>query len=272
VFNVSACQSKTKVEKANGNITSQMVVEPLTKPILLNQQLDIRNPVSIKTEKQLREHLIEQYHLPEKWEKHIKNVKVCADKTSQVIAISLENDNKADSNIIKQRKEHVVYLKESQENSLPYKRVNGIWKKKGSYMTISTSPLDKINALRKSKKHSDNLEENKTTEMVTSAIVQQLKVDRLTSKKVQKQPLRKSENKELVKLVDEHADKLFVNTNLKAEEITNHIKDALMNSKEDAVVILHRENRFPAPREIHFYIPEFKSRGFRFYKWTIERK
>ncbi|WP_078381287.1 hypothetical protein [Sutcliffiella halmapala] len=265
LFNVSACQAKTKIEKAKVNMTDPIVSEPLTKPIKLDHLLDLNNRQQIESEYELRKYLIETYKLPHNWEKKITQVTARSDKKNRVIAITLDGEEARTKK--EEEQNRIIYMKENQEN-FPFSiNSKGVWRSEGSYMSITSNLFTKET---KKQASSNNLHElslavngKEAAENINKAIVQQQKIDKLSEKNPElKISLKK--DKKINKVMEEKKGNLFLQTRLKTVEMHQYIRETLLHSKAGAVIILHQQHSYRKPvKSIKVRVPEFKSRGFR---------
>ncbi|WP_223700560.1 hypothetical protein [Sutcliffiella deserti] len=263
LFNVSTCQSKTKIEKAKETMTEPIASEPLTTPFQMNHIVDINNLNQIRSQSDLRDFLINTYKLPSKWEKKIKNVAVRRNENNRVLAITLEDCSPDEVSRTENRK--IIYLKEQQENQ-PM-RIKGLWSYKGSYMTISASDSHArwsptLNG--KSRRKKDVALDESTADKVSDAIIQQQKLDKFSKKGKKNIVLQK--DKIIKKMGEKQGGSYFLQTQLDSQNVKQHVRDALLHSVSGAVVIIHFQSPFSKQgKRIKVRVPEFKSRGFRLF-------
>lgn len=247
-------------------MTDPIISEPLTTPIQLDQILDLNNQQQIGSEYELRKYLIETYNLPHHWKKKIKQITARSDKKNRVIAITLDED---ETNTNKQEeKNRIIYMKENQENFPVSKYYKGMWRSGGSYMSITSNMFKKVKKQQDPKamdgEASIMANGKDAVKHINEAIVQQQKIDKLSEKKLPEHKNSIKNDPKLSKVIKEKQDNLFLQTELKTEDMHQYIRETLLHSKAGAVIILHQQHSYrKTEKKIKVRVPEFKSRGFR---------
>ncbi|CAG9620568.1 hypothetical protein [Sutcliffiella rhizosphaerae] len=243
LFNVSACQTKTKVEKASEKLGEHLVAESLTKPILMIQEQPFYI-IKISSKEELKEFISKKYHLPSIFNKELRALNISSDHTNKVIALEVEGEKKHHKN--DKEREHIIYVKEQQKENLLEVR-----KKEDSYMSISTKGTGKKRA---------------DSDIVKYAFFNHKEMEKRVNKMIKHNNVIPFST-----LKANRKNSLLGNQHRTEGKIQNQVKDVFMNAKEDAMIILHSENKKTFPKKIKLYIPEFKSRGFRLLRNTLKQ-
>ncbi|AST91447.1 hypothetical protein ACWE42_13540 [Sutcliffiella cohnii] len=259
LFNIFSCQSITKVIKTEENIEDPILSTPLTTPIF--PEYSLQNKPEIHSIDEMKQYLIQQYNLPEKWDKKIKSIKTRFSKNDQVIAVVLED---CDSSKKDKESDKVFYLKNTKGTFLPLQEqlVTG----SGMYFSVPKTPLTTVKKMRNSVSKKEDVDfMNKTDEKMKEAIVQQKKAEKVVEH-LPKDVVTEEKTEEILqKSAKENIEKIHVVENIKAEAFQNHLHDIFMHATTGTMIILHMS--YPgskSSKKIKIKIPEFKSRGFRF--------
>lgn len=261
LFNIFSCQSITKVMKTEENIEDPILSTPLTTPIF--PEYSLQNKPEIHSIDEMKQYLIQQYNLPEQWDKKIKSIKTRFSKNDQVIAVVLEDCDELSSKKDKES-DKVFYLKNTKGTFLPLQEqfVTG----SGMYFSVPKTPLTTVKKMRNSvsKKENEALM-NKTDEKMKEAIVQHKKAEKVVEN-LPKDVVSEEKTEEILqKSAKENIEKIHVVENINGEAFQNHLYDIFMNATTGTTIILHMS--YPggkSTKKIKIKIPEFKSRGFRF--------